>query len=224
MPMLMLPILAIAIAALAYYAWLQQKRRREEMAALAAELGWRFRPDKDRGHDDEYRHFAVFRKGSNRIAYNTLRGSIDIEGREYAVKMGDFRYTIQHGKSSTTFRGSYIILHLPFVTPDLVIRREGVFDKLAGAIGFGDIDFESDAFSRQFHVSSSDKKFAYDVVHPRMMEWLMSRQVPAIDIERGQCCFADDRRSWEATDFKRWLRRADEFFGHWPEYLVKELG
>ncbi len=223
-------VLAIAgIAAVAYLAHLAAKRRREAMAALAAELGWRFDPASDRAHDDQYAHFEIFRKGHSRVAYNTLTGSTEIDGRTYSVKMGDFDYKITHstGKNTqtTTYRLSYLVLHLPFAhTPDLLIRREGVFDKLAGALGFDDIDFESEEFSRAFYVKSSDKKFAYDVVHPRMMEWLLSKEVPMIDIEHGRCCVAQDRVRWEPQEFKRWLRRMEEFFELWPDYLTSRLG
>ena len=60
--------------------------------------------------------------------------------------------------------------------PDLLIRPEGFFDKVAGAFGFDDIDFESEEFSRAFFVKSSDKRFAYDVLHPRMLELLMAER------------------------------------------------
>ena len=71
-----------------------------------------------------------------------------IDERNYPAKMGDFVYkiTTSTGKSTQTrtYRFSYLILHLPFGNvPDLLIRREGMFDKLAGAFGFDDIDFES---------------------------------------------------------------------------------
>jgi len=223
MPTIIVPVVVVLFAVIAYFAWLAQKARREAMAALADELGWRFDPSKDYDHDDEYAHFEVFRRGGSRAAYNTLYGSVEIDGRPCDVKMGDFRYTIQHGKSSSTYHGSYLIIHLPFTTPNLLIRGEGLFDKLRGALGFGDIDFESEAFSRRFHVASSDKKFAYDVVHPRMMEWLMAKEVPLIDIERGRCCLVEERSKWEPGEFKRWLRRVDEFFGLWPDYLLSRL-
>ena len=112
---------------------------------------------------------------------------------------------------------------MPFATPNLLIRGEGLFDKLRGALGFDDIDFESEEFSRRFYVVSTDKKFAYDVVHPRMMEWLMAKEVPLIDIERGRCCLVNDRGRWKPDEFKRWLRRVDEFFRLWPDYLLSRL-
>ena len=58
--------------------------------------------------------------------------------------------------------------------PDLFIRREGIFDSVKRAFGFDDIDFESAEFSKRFFVKSSDKRFAYDVIHPKMMEFLLA--------------------------------------------------
>lgn len=228
MPVLFIVLAIVGIGLAIYFSHLAAKKRREAMAALAVELGWRFDPSNDRSHDDEYAHFEIFRKGHSRVAYNTLYGSTDIDGRTYTVKMGDFDYKVTHqsGKNShtTTYRLSYLILHLPFGrTPDLLIRREGVFDKLAGVFGFDDIDFESEEFSRKFYIKSSDKKFAYDVVHPRMMEWLLAKEVPMIDIERGRCCVAEDKTRWEPHEFARWLRRMNEFFDQWPDYLTSQL-
>ena len=112
--------------------------------------------------------------------------------------MGDFTYkvTTSSGKSTTTttYRFSYLILHMPWSgVPDLLIRREGMFDKIAGVLGFDDIDFESAQFSRRFHVSSTDKRFAYDVIDPRMMEFLLKGDPPTVDIENTRCCISDGR-------------------------------
>ena len=59
---------------------------------------------------------------------------------------------------------------------------------------FDDIDFESDEFSRKFYVQSSDRKFAYDVLHPRMMEFLLQTTPPMIDVEGGALCLSGGRR------------------------------
>src|SRR5688572_14601020 len=152
---------AIAVGVLAHLA---NRKRQEELAALARELGWQFNPGKDKSHDEEYAHFEIFRRGHSRAAYNTLSGALVIDGRRYPAKMGDFTYQVtQHtGKSTSTqtYRFSYLIVHLPFgQVPALLIRREGIFDKLAGALGFDDIDFESAEFSKKFHVKSDDKRF-----------------------------------------------------------------
>lgn len=221
------------IIAGAIHAQKKAQERRDALAALAGELGFIFDPSSDADHDDEYAHFEIFRRGHSRSAYNTLTGSIDPGGDEgvdpLAVKMGDFTYKItsSNGKTTTTrtYHFSYLILHLPYSSvPDLLIRPEGLFDKLAGAFGFDDIDFESAEFSRRFHVKSSDKKFAYDVCDPRMMEFLMQPPgPPTIDIEHGRCCLSDGGKRWEPEQFKGTLAWAKRFFEHWPEHVVKAL-
>lgn len=221
-------VIGIVVAIAIYYAHLAAKKRRDELSALARELGWRFNPNKDSHHDEEYAHFEIFRQGHSRAAYNTLTGTINIDDRPYPAKMGDFTYKVtrSNGKSTTTttYNFSYLILHLPFRgVPDLLIRREGVFDKLAGAFGFADINFESSEFSRRFHVKCADKKFAYDVIHPRMMEFLLKHCPTAIDIEQGRCSLSDGRHRWSAPEFKAmtiWVKR---FFDQWPEHLHAQL-
>lgn len=222
------------VIAAAIHAHKQAEARRDALAGLARELGFSFDPSKDADHDDQYAHFEIFRRGHSRSAYNTLTGAIDPSGDEglppLPIKMGDFTYkiTTSNGKTTTTrtYNFSYLILHLPYSSvPDLLIRPEGIFDKLAGAFGFDDIDFESEEFSRKFCVKSPDKKFAYDVCHPRMMEFLLQSAGagPAIDIEQGRCCLSDGGKRWEPEEFKRMLAWAQAFFEQWPEHVVKEL-
>jgi hypothetical protein len=55
-----------------------------------------------------------------------------------------------------------------------VLRPENLFDKVVSMAGFDDINFESEAFSRRYHVSGANRKFVYDLVHPQMMEYLLS--------------------------------------------------
>ena len=221
-------VVVLVVAVAGYLGYLAEKKRREALAALAARIGWRFDPAKDRFHDEEYAHFEIFRRGHSRAAYNTLSGALEIDGRPYPAKMGDFRYriTTHTGKSSSTrtYRLSYLIVHLPFGNvPDLLIRREGMFDKLAGVLGFDDIDFESARFSKRFHVKGADKRFAYDVIHPRMMEFLLAGDPPMVDIEHGRCCLTDGRRRWKPPEFEATLDWVREFFDHWPDHVTAEL-
>ena len=220
--------LGIALALIvAYFSHLAEKKRREEMAELARTLGFRFNPGPDRNHDEEYGHFEIFRRGHSRVAKNTLTGQLSVDERIYGAVAGDFRYRVTSGsgknRSTHTYHFSYLILELPFHSPDLLIRPEGLFDKLAGVFGFDDIDFESEEFSRKFYVKSPDKKFAYDVVHPRMMEFLMHEMPAALDIEHARLCFADGRRRWQPDQFRRRLGYLERFLALWPEHLMVQL-
>ena len=222
-------IAGIALVSLfGYLGWLAEKKRREALAAVADGLGWRFDPSRDRDHDDEYAHFEIFRHGHSRAAYNTLEGVLEIDDLRWPAKMGDFTYKVTRhsGKSTSTqtYRFSYLILHMPYShVPDLLLRREGMFDKIAGVLGFDDIDFESAEFSRRFHVKSADKRFAYDVVHPRMMEFLLAGDAPTVDIENRRCCLSDGNRRWEPEQFEQKLAWVRRFLDLWPDHVTTIL-
>jgi len=219
-------VLALAIVGI-IFGVIQARKRREALGAIASARGWRFDPSYDPHHDDEFDHFEVFRKGHSRAAYNTLSGRHEIAGQQCRVKMGDFRYKQTSGsgkdRRTTTYTFSYLIAHLPWETPALVIRREGFFDKVAGVFGFDDIDFESAEFSKKFYVKSDDKRFAFDVVHARMMEFLLAENPPLLDIEHGRVCIGGGSRLWRPEQFLERLEFADRFFALWPEHVTKEL-
>ena len=229
MHILFILIVIIFIAVGAYYGHLQHQKRIAELTALAAEYGWRFDPGKIHSHDSDYSHFEIFSRGHSRYAYNTIYGQMEIEGDLWPVQLGDYHYKItsNNGKKSSTrtYTFSYAIVDLPYVSvPELTIRREGFFDKVAGFFGFDDIDFESAEFSDRFSVKSSDKKFAYAVIHPRMMEFLLDSDPPTLALGRGDCCISDGNgTTWSPEQFRSRVRWIHEFFEHWPAHVVDDL-
>ena len=221
-------IFAIVAAIGGYLAHQAAKKRREAMLALANRLGMSYWAAHDASHDEEYAHFEVFRRGFGRSAFNTLSGQLELNGQRVYCKMGDFKYKTREGsgknRRTVTHRFSYLILHLPYPnTPDLLIRREGVFDKLASAFGKNDIDFESAEFSRKFFVKSPNRKFAYDIIHPRTIEFLLETNPPVVDIERGRLCMTDGTRIWQPEKFETEAAWVESFLGHWPDFILKDL-
>jgi len=217
----------VVVAIGGYFAWRQEQKRREELAALAQRMSLRINFGNDPDHDDHYAWFEIFRRGHSRAAQNTMTGQVELFGRRCQLRMGDFRYkvTSSSGKSTstTTYRFSYLIVHPPWPTPALLIRPEGVFDKLAGAFGFDDIDFESVEFSKRFYVKSADKRFAYDVIHPRMMEFLLAERPPMIDIENGALCLSDGSRRWSPDQYESHVAFVRRFCELWPRHLLVGL-
>jgi len=224
---LLILIVIVVVVIATYFSWLAQKKRREELVALARELGWSFDPSRDDSHDERFAQFEVFSRGHSRSAYNTLSGSIQTLEADCPVTMGDFTYKVTTGsgknRRTQTYRFSYVIVRMPFLVPELLIRPEGVFDKLAGVLGFDDIDFESVEFSRRFYVKSSNKRFAYDVIDPRMMEFLLRSLPPMVDLERGACLVSNGKDCWSAAQFKSTLAWLDAFFQHWPRHVVDDV-
>jgi hypothetical protein len=166
------------------------RKRREAMRALAAKLGLRFNPEKDWHLAKQYKFLNKLRRGSNRYAYNILSGSY--KGNE--LKVFDYHYKTGSGKNTHHYHFSFFILHLPAAFPELVIGPEGIFSKIAQAVGYDDIDFESHEFSKKFCVRSADKKFAYDVCNSRMIEYLLANRGFSIEIEGSVLAIAFNRQ------------------------------
>jgi hypothetical protein len=181
---------AVAAMVFAHHA---ARKRRDALAALAARLGLSFFEEPDRLLAKNLNFLRKLDDGSNRYAYNRMNGNF--QGHEVAAF--DFHYeTYSHtnkgARQTHHHYFSVLILMLPRAFPELLITPEGIFSKLAQALGYGDIDFESAEFSRAFCVRSRDKKFAYDVCHPRMMEYLLAHRYLAMEIEGKVLALAFD--------------------------------
>ena len=211
-------IVLLVVAAAGYWQYRMRKARREALSAFARQLGLSF----EAGYRTQLPPHGIFQIGHSRKRFNTMTGSVEREGLDLRITMGDYRYSQGHGKNRRTFEMSYAIIELPWMgTPNLLLRREHMLDKVKSAVGFDDIDFESEEFSRKFWVTSREKKFAYDVVHPRMMEFLMLRSPPTVDLRRDEICLSDERSKWDPQEFSQWLAWGGSFLDLWPEHVTE---
>ncbi|MEQ8849028.1 hypothetical protein [Botrimarina sp.] len=227
-PFAVILVLLVVGGLIAWYAHVQAVRRREELTRLAGEVGWRYEPPHDGPLTDRLRRFSDLNQGHSHSAYNTLRGQIGMHGKPVDVCAGDYRYKITRNsgknRSTTTYRLSYLLADLPFATtPTLAVRKEHFFDKVAGAIGFDDIDFESKAFSDRFHVKSRDQRFAYDVIDPRMIEFLLRESPRSVQLDRGRLLVVVDTRCWTPDEFRANIAWTRAFLDQWPRHVVDRL-
>lgn len=162
---------------IAFLGYLAAKKRREELAALAAARGWTYAASDDR-YVDRWSG-APFGEGHDRRAENVLTGVHD--SRPFVAF--DYRYsttstsTDAQGRTSThteVHNFSVIALQVAVTLPDLAVSPEGFLSRMVGRLTGKDIEFESEEFNRAFTVTCSDRKFATDVIHPRMMEYLLT--------------------------------------------------
>ncbi len=86
----------------------------------------------------------------------------------------EYSWTSQSGEHSTTYRYPVVTMPLKSALPLLWMLPQNWENQLSNPLGAGDITFESAAFNELFMVSSDNDRYAYAVVHPRMMEYLMS--------------------------------------------------
>ena len=195
-------------------------KRRQAMQKLAAELGMTFYHDDPFDIRRKYDHFAPLNRGHSRRAYSVLDG--EYRGRRATVF--DYRYTTGSGKDQHTHRFSAALIELGAAFPTLSIRRENVLDKIAGAIGFDDIDFESAEFSRKFFVKCESRKFAYDIVHTGTMEYLLARERSGLGYEfaRGRMLIYSSG-TWRPEQIRGSLDEAADFIDLIPDYVWEDL-
>ena len=215
-------VAAIIVTAIIFGA-LAAKRRREELSALATQLGLSFRTGEDYGLAEQFEFLEALDRGSNRYAFNILSGPF--QGHE--VLVFDYHYethsTNNKGQRQTQHHYfSFFILQLPQAFPELRITKEGMLSKIAQAFGFDDIDFESAEFSRCFCVRSKDKKFAYDFCNGQMMEYLLCNRDLSIEVERSALALAFGSRL-AAAQIESNLRRLLEIRSRLPEYLFTKV-
>ena len=90
----------------------------------------------------------------------------------------DYEYKTQttNGKQTTTqvHRFSVLGLSMGIFMPPLSVDPENFLERFVGRLTGNDIDLESEEFNRAFTVSCPDRKFASDVLHPQMMEFLLA--------------------------------------------------
>jgi hypothetical protein len=177
-------VAAILIGSLVFGA-----QRRKAFQELATRLGMTY-TRKDRALPREFKFLDRLRRGHSRYASNILMGDY----RGHPVVFFDFHYTTGSGKSQQHHCESFFILRQDKAFPELRIYPETLFSRLGQMMGFEDIDFESLEFSKAFVVKSRDKKFAYDICHPRMMEYLLGHRSLSLEIEDRFVALGCNRR------------------------------
>ncbi len=174
---------AAVIGGVMWFNWRQQKKREAALQAKAMELGLSFSPAKDYDLAGQLHFLERLQKGSNRYASCVFQGLY--EGLNVMVFDYHYQVTTRTSKGSSTrhYYFNITLLTLPAYFPELTISPENFFDKIAGSLGFGDINFESAEFSRQFKVTSKDKKFAYDFCNAQMIDYLLAHPDQVLEVE-----------------------------------------
>ncbi len=221
MPIIFVGFIALVIV-LAIVGHQQAKKRREALGHWAHQHGLSYWPAKDHDFEERYPFFDCLKTGSNRYAHNIIEGEWD--GRHLVAF--DYHYethsTDSKGNRQTRHHHfSAVILRAKTPLKPLIIRAENLFDRIGSVFGFDDIDFESAEFSRRFCVKAEDRKWAYDVLHARAMEFLM--QSPQFSIEFGPLhVIAWRGRTFKVEDLRAACYVVDGLLDRLPEYVRQQ--
>lgn len=133
-------------------------------------------------------------------------------------------YTDSNGHTQTrTVTDNHVeVIHeisLPFVTPDLTVTNDSAWRRLFKGKS---LDFELAAFNDAFDVYCAVPKFAYDVLHPRQIEYLMSARAMPFSISRGKVRPRPVEHS--ANGIGHELDVLAGFFARFPAFVWQDLG
>ncbi len=204
------------------------KKRRAQLAAIAASWGWNYAP-RDQSLVTRWT-VSPFGNGSSRAANHVLWGPT--AGPTGTIRQAitfEYQYTISSGsgdnRSSTTYYFHITVVLLPVFTPVLMLTPEGFGASLAKFFGGQDIQFESEDFNKAWRIQSKDLRFAHDIVHPRMMEFLMEprNRGRAINLV-GDGVMVVQSGKLMPENVLPMVTRCNEFLELLPAYVLQDRG
>jgi len=162
---------------------LRARQHRSEYADFALLHGWDYAP---RSFDFNTRFAtAPFGVGSKMHQTDVLRGTLN--GLECATFT--HHYQTGHGEpgETTEYMFQVSLAELPVNLPLLDLIPESLAQRAAKTMGAMDIEFESYEFNRRWRVRANDRRYAHDLLDPRMLERLTQpdAQGAVIRIEGG---------------------------------------
>ena len=221
-PIVIVGFIALVAASMIVGA-VQAKKRREALAAWAAAHDLRYAREKDRSFDERFSSFKCLRQGDGRYAFNICSG--DWGGRR--IVAFDYHYethsTDSKGRRQThDHYFSAVIVRANLPLKPLLIRAETIFDKIGSVFGFDDIDFESAEFSRRFHVSAADRKWAYDVLHPRAIEFVLGAPRFSVEFDTAHVIAWRGHRRADPAQHEAAIGLVEGLLDRLPDYLRRQ--
>jgi hypothetical protein len=173
MEALIFVLILAAVATGVVYAFVQKQKRREALAMFALQNKLEYSRADPFGLIDH--DFHLFGLGDGRGCENVVWGN----WHGLTIKEADYWYYTESrdskGHTSRSYRRfSVAVVDLPAFLPRVSIEKENLLTRMADALSFRDLEFESEEFNRTFQVRAADPDFAYKLIDARMIRWLQS--------------------------------------------------
>lgn len=170
-------VFILILAAVGTGVWLSyraKQRRREALFGFATQRGLEYSRVDPFALPSSYA-FHLFGMGDGRGCENVLSGTWD----GMPVREADYWYYTESsdskgGRSKSYSYFSVVVADLDCSVPRVSISKETLLTRAAEHLGARDLDFESEEFNRMFKVTAEDPQVAYQLIDPRMMNWLLS--------------------------------------------------
>jgi len=159
------------------YVFHQKRERTASLRAHAEASGYDFEPEVFDSLETRYAGVGLFGRGRNRHGSNLMKF------REGELRFRMFDYSFYEGtrsnESHRTF--SVVLAETGWRLRRLQVRPEGFLDGLAKLVGAEDLQLDSVEFNQRFLVETPHPGWATELLHPKMMDYLL--QAPPCTIE-----------------------------------------
>jgi len=226
-------IAIIVVGDISVAIWIRHSKRtsnrRSAIEDWAESQGFKFRSIKDFGIGNQYYDFRCF-QGDTRsyFASNIIDGTFS--NRKFCTF--DYLHEIDVTSNSSdslpigdNIMGKHILSAVIMETglsfKPLVIRPERLIDKIAESAGLDDISFESTEFNSKFHVKSSDRRWAYDIVNQATMDLLLDSPPFIMEFQDNRV-MAYRHDTFSLGDIKSALKLITGILGNLPKSLFHE--
>ena len=218
--LIILLIVAVVVLGLWLSSFYFAEKRQEELYRWAISRGLSFDSAKNSSIKDRYPGFEYLRRGDNCYAYNIMQGVDQEQNRP--IRAFDYHYETSSGRHTNHYYFSAVIVETGLPLKPLLIRNETLFDKIGDFMGFEAIHFESAEFNRQFHVTSPDRHWAFDVLPQPTMELLLKVPIFVLEIQDG-CVSAYHDSKFSTNEFYAALALVFGFLDRIPKSVMNEL-
>ena len=141
------------------------------LRSLAVKMDMDFEQEDEYGLLELLRDFKLFRKGRKKKIYNVMR-SVD-EWMETDIKVFDYHYLVGKNRQRNYKRQTvFFVKSKALGLPELMLKPENLFHKVAEHLGMQDIDFdEYPKFSQQYLLQGDDEELIRDAMTPSILRF-----------------------------------------------------
>ncbi len=206
------------VAAMIYWSYALQKKRTAAFEEHAGLLGLHFVDDPEGEAYHQFDGFRLFTRGRSRRMRNLIEG----DSGDVKISIFDYAFVTGSGKNSTTHNQTVVALQSSLLgCPEFSMRPQGFFDKIGGAMGFQDIDFDTHPeFSKLFVLKGPDEASIRSYFSPTVLGYFEGHAGDSLEGAGQTMFFYRSRVRRKPEELKDMLSEAYEAYGVLTEASV----
>ncbi|MBU1989068.1 MAG: hypothetical protein KKD94_06340 [Nanoarchaeota archaeon] len=208
-PYLYLLIVIVAMALVFGTHFFLEHKRSQEMQRRAMDMGFTYNKNPDKKMLMAFQHFAIFNRGSF-MSFGSFRKIYNLcEGRSHGLtwRVFDYKYTIQQGKNSSTYKQSICHAKLPNELPKFSLTHESIFHKIGSAFGYKDINFETNPeFSKKYFLRGPQEEQIRKIFNSYVLSFFESETSNlSIEADRNEIIFYRARKRIKPIEIREFI-------------------